>query len=394
MKIKIDFPSIQTRLSEDEIELVANAIRDATTFSMGKCLKEFEDNFSKYIGTKYCFGVNNATAALEIAAILSKVKEGDEVILPAHTFTATALPFLRRNATLVFADIEPDTFLMDLNDVERKITDRTKVIVPVHLYGLPVDMEKVMELSIKRNIFIVEDCAQSIGGEVNKKKVGTFGHISCFSFHSQKNITTLGEGGMIATNLDEFYEQILGLRKIGSRPFKNQEKYWIPAMSNIVEAIPGELPFNFALPEINAFAGNLILKRYDALLAKRNEIARKIIQGLKDFPELEFQRVPKNRRSAYHLLPARFRSTKDQIGRNELIELLFSEFGIKCVVQYLPLYRYELFINNGYSSKVCPESDLFFDNMISFPFGTDLETDHVEYMIESIKKSLLIIRNK
>lgn len=394
MELKIDFPAIQTKLTDNEIDLISKAIKEAKTLTMGPYLKEFEDNFARYIGVQYAFGLNNCTAALELAAMISGVKENDEVILPAHTFTATALPFMRRKAKLVFADIDPETFVMDVEDAKTKITDKTRVIVPVHLYGLPVQMDELMSIAQHYNLMVVEDCAQAPGAEFNGKKVGSFGHFGCFSFHSQKNITTLGEGGMIVTNDENFSEQILGLRKIGQRPFKDQTKYWKPAMSNIVEAIEGELPYNFALAEMQAFAGNLLLKRIDDIRERRRTYMNRIVTSLDEYSELIFQKIPPNCRSSHHLLPARYNGTDYGTTRDDLIEVLYEQYGIKCVVQYYPLYRYELFQKNGCSKRICPRSDDFFDNMVSFPFWSDMSEDDLAYLIASIKEALSFLRRK
>ncbi|MBN1464905.1 DegT/DnrJ/EryC1/StrS family aminotransferase [candidate division KSB1 bacterium] len=325
--IKLDFPGIQVHLTKHEIEQIVDAIISAKTLTMGPRLEAFEDDFARYLGSKYAFGIANGTAALELAGQILNVKQGDEVILPAHTFTATALPFLRRNAKLVFADIDPKTFVMDVNDVRRKITKHTRVVVPVHLYGLPVNMLDLVRLANEYGLSIVEDCAQSPGASFNNQKVGTFGDFGCFSFHSQKNITTLGEGGMIVTNNDEYAEKILGLRKIGQRPFASQQKYWLPAMSNIIEAVPGVVPNNFALGEIQALAGNLILRRLDRQILMRYKMYEKITNSLLHHKELVFQHFPKECLSAIHLLPARFNGQIFSKTRDDLIELLYEKHG-------------------------------------------------------------------
>jgi dTDP-4-amino-4,6-dideoxygalactose transaminase len=295
---------------------------------------------------------------------------------------------MRRKAKLVFADINPETFVMDSEDVKAKITDKTRVIVPVHLYGLPVQMDEVMKLAGHYNLIVIEDCAQSPGAEYNGKKAGSFGDFGCFSFHGQKNVTTLGEGGMIVTNNDDYVEKILGLRKIGSRPFENQEKYWKPAMGNIVEVISGELPYNFALAEIPAFAGNLILKRIDTINENRKLFRDRIASALEGYEELVFQKIPENCKSAFHLLPARYNGGKYGKNRDDLIDYLYIHHGIKCAVQYYPLYRYELFQNNGYYERTCPKSDEFFDNMISFPFWSDMTETDIDYLVNSVKQAL------
>ncbi len=387
--LRLDFPAIQTKLTTEEIETLAEAIKNANTLTMGPHLKTFESNFAEYLNIAHAFGVNNATAALELTAMIPGIYEGDEVILPAHTFTATALPFLRRKAKIIFADIVPDTFVMDVDDVKKKITPKTRAIVPVHLYGLPVEMDSLMKLARENNCIVIEDCAQSPGAAYKGKKTGSFGDFGVFSFHGQKNITTLGEGGMIVTNNDDYAKAVLGLRKIGARPFEKQEKYWLPAMSNIIEAVSGELPYNFALSEIQALAGNLILKRIDAINEKRRATKQKIETALSVHPELVFQNNPAECLSACHLLPARFDGKEFGKTRDDLIEILFNKYRIKSVVQYYPLYRYDLFIKNGYSDDgSCPNTNHFFDNMLSFPFGSDMRDEDVDYLIESIDKAI------
>jgi dTDP-4-amino-4,6-dideoxygalactose transaminase len=389
-KIKIDFPAIQTLHTKEEAHQISEAILNANTLTQGAYLNDFENNFKKFLGVKFAFGVNSATSALEIAALLSGCQEEDEILLPAHTFTATALPFLRTKAKIIFVDIEMDTFNMDLDDFESKITPKSKVVVPVHIYGVPLDMNRLMNIANKYNLFVIEDCAQAPGAMINNQKVGTFGDIGCFSFHGQKNITTLGEGGMIVTNNSDFSNKIPSLIKIGSSPFKNQNKYWIPAMSNIIETIPGKLPNNFKMSEINAFAGNLILKRYSEIIKQRKSYFEKITSELSHFSELKFQHIKDGIQPAYHLIPAFFDGASINKTNDDLINDLFENYGIKTVVQYYPLYRYELFKNNGYnnSNSLCPNTELFFNNMISFPFKSEMSNDELNYLINSIEKTL------
>jgi len=389
IQIKLDFPKIQTRLTENEIAELSFAIHRSQILSMGPYLQEFEDSFAKYLSVKYAFGVSNASSALELAAMLCCVGKDDEVIVPAHTFAASAIPFLRLKTNLVFADIDPHTFVMSVDDVKKKITGHTRAIVVVHLYGLPVDMGEIMALAAEHGLSVIEDCAQSPGAEWHGKKVGTFGDFGCFSFHGQKNITTLGEGGMIVTNQGDYADKILGLRKIGQRPYVNQAKYWQPAMSNVVEAEPGRIPYNFALGEIQAKAGTLLLKRLDAINERRRALYDRIVSGLQMHSELTFQKQPQNSLSAMHLLPARLDALASGKTRDDLIEMLYNEYGIKCVVQYCPLYRYDLFNKNGYfDTGTCPESNRFFDTMISFPFGSDLSYTDVDYLISSTDAAL------
>jgi len=392
IKIKVDFPLIQTRLLPDEEKKVMECIHTARTLTMGPHLAELEENFAKFLGVKYAVGVDNCTHAIELAAMLLDLGPDDEVILPAHTFTASALPFLRTKTRLVFVDIDKETFVMSEESILDRITKRTKAIVPVHLYGLMAPMKMISEVARKNNIVVIEDVAQAPGALIDGKIAGSWGDFSCFSFHSQKNITALGEGGLIATNNSDAHEKILGLRKIGNRPYKNQDKYWIPAMSNVIEAVPGKIPYNFALAEPNACAANCILSRINDINETRRNQANRIKKGLSDFPELEFQKIPSGYIHAYHLLVARYRASHSE--RDDLIDILYNQYGIKCVVQYMPLYNYELFQRNGYNEHNCPKSDDFFKNMISFPFWSNMALDTMEYMIDSTRKAITCLRNK
>lgn len=391
-KLKIDFPGIQTRLLKKEEKIIISCMQQAKTYSMGPRLKELEHNFAKYVNVRYAVGVNNCTSALELAAMLSGVKPGDEVIIPAHTFTSTALPFLRERCRLVFVDIDEKTLVMSLEDLKSKISPKTKVIVAVHLYGLMAPMEAICRIAGKHGIVVIEDAAQAPGASIKNRKAGSWGKFGCFSFHSQKNITALGEGGMIVTNDRDCYEKLLGLRKIGNRPYKNQKKYWQPAMTNVVEAEAGKIPYNFALPEVNAAAANCILSRIDKITSRRNRQAWYIKRALNAFPELEFQYTPQGYKHAFHLLVARY--TAPHSDRNDLIGILYDKYKIKCVVQYNPLYNYELFQRNGYAQKTCPESDTFFDNMVSFPFWSDMPEKDMKYLVSSVKKTITSLRSR
>jgi dTDP-4-amino-4,6-dideoxygalactose transaminase len=386
----IEFPRIQTRYTADEVAELADVIRTAETYSMGPQLAALESAFADYLGVEYAVGVSSCTAALELVATELQLQPGDEVIIPAHTFTSSALPFLRRGCRLVWAEICPDAWVMDPSDVQRKVTQRTRAIVAVHLYGRPVEMNPLVELAARHDLALVEDCAQAPGATYRGRKVGTIGDFGCFSFHSQKHVCALGEGGLLVTRSARAHERVLGLRKIGSRPYGPRERYWVPAMSNVVEAVPGELPFNFALGEVQAAAARLTLRRLDATNRRRHEQAGFLRDRLRAFPDLRFQDIPHHMESAYHLLPASY--TAPGRSRDDLIELLFTRYGIQCAVQFYPLYNYELFRRNGYTEHTCPISDAFFDSMISIPFWTDMEDDTLHYLGDSLARALESLR--
>jgi len=360
--------------------------------SAGPDITLFEKNLSKFVNRKYACAVSSGTAALELAAILSGTGKDDEVIIPAHTFAATAIPFARTGSKILWADIDPSTFVVSVDSINSLITPSTKVIVVVHLYGLMADMNAIMKLANQHGIIVVEDCAQALGAEINGKKAGTFGHFSCYSFHSHKHLTTLGEGGMFVLKDKILAKKVNGLKHNGLRKFEsNNDQYWKPAMSNVDFDIDGFWPYNFCIGEIQCAVGISILDRLDSLIQRRIERGTRIIKGLVNFPELSFQFTPKINRNTYYGLPA-FINPKYGISNDSLISHLFNKYNIKAIVQYYPLYRYPMFIKGGFQNNDCKNTNLFFDNMIAFPNNDELKDYELDYIIDSIKSSIQELR--
>jgi len=380
---------------QEEIDVVVAAMNNADPYTQGEYQKRFENDFAKYLNTDYnCFAVSSGTAALELAAILSGVGSEDEVIIPAHTFTATAIPFARTGANIVWGDIDPDTFVISVDSIEKQITKKTKVIVVVHLYGLMADMLSIMKLAQKYNILVVEDCAQSLGSTINGQKSGTFGDFSCFSFHSHKHLTTLGEGGMFVIKDQELAKKVNGIKHNGLRPFDgNRKKYWKPAMSNVDFDIDGFWPYNFCIGEVQCAVGSKVLERLDSLFNARVRRARKIIDGLNGYDELRFQKTPADFTNGYYTLPA-YVDRKSGFNNDDLIELLYDKYNIMAIVQYHPLNRYPMYQKAGFGVANIPNTDEFFNNMIAFPNHGELSDKEVDYMIVSIRSAIDELRTK
>lgn len=379
--------------SEVEVRAVVEAMQKADPLTQGKYQKEFEEKFSEYIGVNHSFAVSNCTAALELSAILSRIGKGDEVIIPAHTFCATVIPFARTKARIVWADIDPETRVVSAETISKCITQKTKVIVVVHLYGLMAEMDTIMELAKKNNLYVVEDTAQSSGAEYQGKKAGSFGDFGCFSFHCQKNITTLGEGGMLTLKSDDLARLVSGLRHNGSRPYApGREKFWLPAMSNVDFDLDNFWPYNFCIGEVQCAIGVESLKNLDAINQKRRERAKKMIAALRDFPELSFQKVKEDKMHIYHLLSAKYDGKKFGKTRDDFIEIMVQKYKIKTIIQYYPLYRYPMFQKAGLGQANCPNTDEFFDNMVSFPFHLWMTEEQIDYMIDSTIKTLKELR--
>ena len=392
MQFKIKFSGKSHNYTEEEIETVVQAMKDAEPYTQGKYLKKFEEKFCEYLGAPHAFVVNNATSALEMAAQLCQFESGDEVIIPSHTFTSSAYPFAKKGAKIVWVDIDLQTRAVTAETIEKRITPNTKAVVVVHLYGYMADMPAIMELVQKHNILVIEDAAQSMGTDIDGQKSGTFGDFGVFSLHSHKNITTLGEGGMIVVREKQYADVISMLRHNGhcNFPFE-REDYWIPAMGNVDFPVLNNKilwPNNYCLGEIECALGTKLLDRLDELNSQKRKRAIYFIDALKDYPELEFHRVDTTRHN-YHLLAARMTNGK----RDKFIRRMANEKGIQCVVQYYPLNRYPLYQKLGFEQADCPNTDDFFDNMISFPFHHWMSDDEFGYMLEATEDILVSLRN-
>ena len=379
--------------TEEDIGVVAGVMRDADPLTQGTYLERFEKVFSDYHGGVSAFATSSCSAALELSAMLIGIGPGDEVIMPAHTYVATAIPFARRGAKIVWADIDRDTRVITEETVAAKLSPKTKAVVVVHLYGLNAQMDGIMKLSDAQGFWVVEDCAQSLGASYKGQRSGTYGHIAGYSFHAQKNITTLGEGGMITVRDADHARMLPGLRHNGHRDYPaDRPDYWIPAMVDTDFDMEGVWPYNFSIGEVQCALGIQLMGRLDDLNAKRNRNARRIIESLAEWPELQFQKIPEGSTHAYHLLSARYDGGLSNATRDDLIRLLASEYKIQPVVQYYPLYRYPLLAKAGMGKADCPNTDEFFDNMLSLPFYEWYSDEQLEYLICSVREAVHSLR--
>ena len=392
---RVNFPASMRTYSEAEINAVVNVMRNAEVQTQGNFMRQFEADFKAYTGANNAFAVDNATNALRLAAIMCRIGPGDEVIAPGYTFCASALPFGMTGATLVWADIDPKSWVVDPEDIERKITPRTKVLLVVHLLGMPVNMHAVMKIAQKHNLRVVEDCAQAPGAAIQGQRVGSFGDFGCFSFHGAKNITTLGEGGMLTVKSDADAAITPGLRHNGIRPFTGErERYWVPAMSNVDIDLENIWPNNFSIGEAQCALGIELLKTLD----QNNDIliaqAAYLRAALADIPEIAIAKVPDGYRHIYHQFVLHFDGSAFGKNRNDLLDFLTSEAGIRAIVQYHPLFRYPLFQKLGAGEKNCPVLDDWWDNSFSFPWWIGMPEETMDYLVDSVKAGIATLKAK
>lgn len=387
MDFKIKFSAKGHNYTQEEIDTVVHAMRTAEPYTQGEYQKAFEQKFCDYIGADSSFAVNSATSALELAAQLCQFQPGDEVIIPSHTFTSSAYPFAKKGARIIWADIDLRTRVVTADTIRSRITGNTKAVVVVHLYGYAAEMKEIIDLAKENNILVIEDAAQSMGTSLEDKKSGTFGDIGIFSLHSHKNMTTLGEGGVITMKDPEIAGIIPMLRHNGHCPFTyEREHYWIPAMGNVdFPQLNGQFlwPNNYCMGEVECALGIKLLDRIDQMNREKRTRALYFIDTLQQYNTLEFHRVDSDRHN-YHLLVARVTNGR----RDEIMNFMAYEKGIQCVVQYYPLNRYPLYQKLGFGEANCPNADKFFDNMISFPFHHWMSDEDFEYLLRSIREGL------
>lgn len=395
--MQINFSGRAIKYTDEEIATVVDAMKNAEPLTQAGHMADFEQKFASYqnVAPGSCFAVMNGCAALEMSAQLCGFEPGDEVILPSHTFTASAYPYIKHGATPVWADIDPLTRVVTAETIAKVITPRTKAVVPVHLYGYVADIPAIMELCRKHNLICIEDAAQAIGSELDGVKAGAFGDMAIFSFHSHKNLTTLGEGGMLYVKDPELARLVPMLRHNGHCAFEGERpNYWTPAMGNVdLPMLNGKplMPSNYSIGEVECALGAKMLDRIDQINAEKRERALYLIDRLADFTELEFHRVP-GKRHNYHLLAARLAGGTPM--RDRFMQAMYEDKGIKCVVQYLPLNRYDFYRKLGFGNARCPQADAFFDSMVSFPFQHWLSEAELEYLIKSIAEVLTDMRRE
>ena len=265
-------PVNEPLLGERELEYVIECIRTGWISSAGHFIEEFEEKWAAYCGMKYGVAVSNGTTALQVAVGCIGLEPGDEVIMPTFTIISCALAVIYSGGVPVLVDSDPHTWCMDVSQIEAKITPRTRAIMPVHIYGHPVDMDPVLELARKYHLVVIEDAAEAHGAEYEGRKCGGLGDLSCFSFYANKIITT-GEGGMVLTNNPEYTEKARSFRNLC---FRRERRFYHT-----------ELGHNFRLTNLQAAVGLAQLERIDELVARKRWMGRAYTEQLLDIPGLQ-----------------------------------------------------------------------------------------------------------
>lgn len=358
--LKAQYQSLKAEFDTAILDVVGN-----TAFVAGRYAAAFEMEFAAYIGAKNCVAVGNGTDALEIALASLGIRAGDEVIVPANTFFATAEAVNNVGATPVFVDCEPNFYNIDTDKIEEKITSRTKAIIPVHLYGLAAEMEAVMEIGRKHHLKVIEDCAQSHGADYKEKRTGTFGDIATYSFYPGKNLGAYGDAGAIVTNDDDLAETCRLISNHG-QPAKYQH------------TVIGR---NSRMDGIQAAVLSLKLKHLDTWLEARRRNAALYNELLAD-TGISLPQAPDYSRHTYHLYVIR---VKDR----EAVAAKLNEAGIDTGLHYptaLPFL--EAYADRGFTPADFPVAYAQMSEILSLPMYAELTHDQIEHVCTTLKSAV------
>ncbi|MEO0288997.1 MAG: DegT/DnrJ/EryC1/StrS family aminotransferase [candidate division WOR-3 bacterium] len=362
MRVKmLDLTREYKRYRREYIDAINN-IFDNGNFILGEDVSLLEKNVAEYIGVKYGVGVANGTDALLLSLRAAGIKEDDEVITTPFTFFATVETILQLKAVPVFVDINCDDFTIDVSQIEKKITKKTKAILPVHIFGHPADMWEIEKIAKKYGLIVIEDCAQAIGSQVDEKKCGSFGIAGTFSFFPTKNIGCAGDGGLVVTDSEDVYKKIKSLRVHGST-----EKY-----------IHEEIGYNSRLDTLQASLLLLKMKRIEEINSRRREIAKTYNLKL-----TEKIKKPFEKKGCYHI----YHQYSILVEKRENLKGYLKENGIDTTVYYpLPLHKQKAVLSLIKKEYSLPVAEDISNRILSLPIYPELEDHEVEYVIEKINR--------
>lgn len=367
-------------IEEPEINEVVDSLRSGW-LSTGPKVAKFEEMFKEYIGCQYALAVNSCTAGLHLAMLVSGVRLGDEVITTPMTFAATANVVVHVGAKPIFVDIDKSTMNIDPNLIERKITRRTKAIIPVHFAGRPCDMDATMEIANRHNLLVIEDAAHAVEAKYKGKKIGNIGHLTAFSFYVTKNVVT-GEGGMVTTNNSEWAEKIEryalhGLSKGAWRRYSDE------GFKHYQVIYPG---YKYNMMDIQAALGIHQLSRVEKYLKRREEIWQRYDEAFSDLPVIIPAPPEPNTRHARHLYTLLLDIEQFGVDRDSFQQALYYE-NIGTGIHFISLHLHPFYKNTyGYKRGDFPNAEFISDRTISLPLSAKLSNEDVEDVVRAVKK--------
>ncbi|AVX21679.1 MULTISPECIES: DegT/DnrJ/EryC1/StrS aminotransferase family protein [Carboxydocella] len=366
MKIPLSAPDI----TEREIDMVVEVLRSGQ-LALGPRMIEFETRMAEYTGVKHAIAVNSGTSGLHLAVRALGIQEGDEVITTPFSFVASANCLLFERARPVFVDIEPETYNLDPNKIEAAITEKTRAILPVHVFGQCCEMDRIREIAAKYNLTIIEDACEAIGAEYKGRKAGSFGEAAVFAFYPNKQMTT-GEGGIIVTDRDDIAELCRSMRNQG----RGKEGRWL---------IHERLGYNYRMDEMSCALGLAQLSRIEEIMAKREKVAQEYNMRLKELDEIKIPEVkPENKISWFVYVI----TLAENINRELFMHELQAE-GVACRAYFEPIHLQPFYCETfGYRKGDFPVCEKIASKTVALPFHNNLSETEIDYVVNVIKKAI------
>jgi dTDP-4-amino-4,6-dideoxygalactose transaminase len=356
LDLKSQYASIKS-----EVDAAIQGVLNTCQFTLGSEVAAFEQEFASYCGSKHGVGVNSGTSALHLALLAAGVGSGDEVITVPFTFVASVAAIHYTGAKTVFVDIDPRTYTMDPNAVEAVITPRTKAIIPVHLYGLPAEMNPILEVAQRHGLVVIEDAAQAHGAEYNGRRVGSIGHMGCFSFYPGKNLGAYGEGGMVVTAVPEFARTVRMLRDWGG-----EKKY-----QHVLKG------YNMRLEGMQGAVLRVKLRHLEVWTEARRAAAARYGQLFAD-GGVPTPAAPENARHVYHIYATR-------TANRETVKAGLQARGIQSGIHYpTPVHLLPAYSDLGYKAGAFPHSEKAANEVLSLPMFPELTASMQEQIAEAM----------
>lgn len=361
-------------IEQDDIQAVVDVLK-SDFLTTGPKIAEFEQTVADYVGAKYAVAISNGTSALHAACFAAGIEPGDEVITTPLTFAASANCVLYCGGTPVFADVDPKTYNIDPEDIQRKITDRTKAIIAVHFAGQPCDMDAIHSIAREHGLIVIEDGAHALGSVYKGKKVGSMSDMTTFSFHPVKPITT-GEGGMIVTDNEDFYKKMILFRSHGitrdDSMMTRNDGPWFYQQFN--------LGYNYRITDIQCALGCSQMKKLDRFLARRKEIVARYNEAFADCDNIITPYQLSDTESGWHLYIVQVK----KCDRRQVFENM-REKGIGVNVHYIPVYMHPYYQEHGYENVHCANAEEIYSHIISLPLYPGLTSEQQDYVIDTLK---------
>jgi len=366
-------------IAEEDIQAVVDVLR-SDWLTTGPKVDEFEEAFAAWVGAAHAVAFSSGTAALHAAAFAAGINAGDEAITTPLTFAATANCILYQGGTPVFADVRTDTLNVDPQQTADRVTSRTKALLPVDYAGHPADLDSILEIADRHGLTVIEDACHALGAEYRQRRVGSISHMTVFSFHPVKHLTT-GEGGMVTTSNPKFADALRKFRNHGissNARDRQREGQWHYEMVL--------LGFNYRLPDIACALGLQQLGRLGANVARRRAISARYSAALREMPGVIVPRIADDVLPAWHLYPIRLECSRLSAGRAEIFRALRAE-NIGVNVHYIPVHLHPYYrVRFGYKGGEFPNAEAAYESLISLPMFHGMTEDDVADVISAVEK--------